>query len=78
MRKFDFNPPAFVIAFVLTGGAEEALRQSFLLSDRGIFLFLDHQFAMFCFIAGLGVVFFRLGRKLLEIRSNNGKTKVVG
>ena len=35
MRKLDFNPAAFIISFVLAGGAEETFRQALLLSDHG-------------------------------------------
>jgi putative tricarboxylic transport membrane protein len=52
MKKYDFNPAAFIISFVLAGGAEETLRQSLLLSDNGLFIFVTRPVALgFLFIA---------------------------
>ena len=45
MRATGLNPAAFVIAFVLTGGAEQALRQSLLLSDDGWLIFAQRPVA---------------------------------
>ena len=45
MRRTQLNPAAFIIAFVLTGGAEQALRQSLLLSDTGALIFLQRPVA---------------------------------
>ncbi|MEM7489782.1 MAG: tripartite tricarboxylate transporter permease [Pseudomonadota bacterium] len=45
MRRTGLNPAAFVIAFVLTPGAEQALRQSLLLSDDGWGIFLTRPVA---------------------------------
>lgn len=45
MRRTQLNPAAFVIAFVLTGGAEQALRQSLLLSDAGALIFVQRPVA---------------------------------
>lgn len=59
MKKLDFNPAAFVIAFVLTGGAEETFRQSLLLSDQGVLIFITHPIALGFLLCGLGTVFFR-------------------
>ena len=46
MRRHGLNPAAFVIAFVLAGGAEEALRQALLLSDAGALIFLERPVAL--------------------------------
>lgn len=52
MRKHDFSPAAFIIAFVLAKGAEEAFRQSLLLSDSGAWVFFERPWAiLFFFIA---------------------------
>ncbi|MEM7721182.1 MAG: tripartite tricarboxylate transporter permease [Pseudomonadota bacterium] len=45
MRRTGLNPAAFVIAFVLTSGAEQALRQSLLLSDNGALIFVERPVA---------------------------------
>lgn len=59
MKKLDFNPAAFVISFVLAGGAEESFRQALLLSDSGALIFLERPVALGFLILGVGAVFFR-------------------
>ena len=59
MRRFEFNPPAFVIAFVLAGGAEEAFRQSLRLSDAGVLIFVQRPVALLFLILGLATIAFR-------------------
>lgn len=59
MKKLDFNPAAFVIAFVLAGGAEETFRQSLLLSDYGILIFVMRPVALGFLILGVVTVFMR-------------------
>lgn len=59
MKKFNFNPAAFVISFVLAGGAEEAFRQALLLSDAGVFIFFERPIAMLFLVIGAAAVFFR-------------------
>lgn len=53
MRRFDFSAAAFVIAFVLAKGAEEALRQSVLLSDSGYLIFFERPVALGFLVLGL-------------------------
>ncbi len=52
MRKLDFNPAAFVISFVLAGGAEETFRQSLLLSDNGLMIFVTRPVALIFLLIG--------------------------
>lgn len=59
MRKLDFNPAAFVISFVLAGGAEETFRQSLLLSDQGALIFFTRPVALGFILLGIAAVFFR-------------------
>ncbi len=59
MRWFGFSTSAFVIAFVLGPGAEESLRQSVLLSDNGIFVFLEKPVATTFLLLGLAVFLYR-------------------
>ena len=59
MRRWGLNPAAFVIAFVLTGGAEQALRQSLLLSDRGALIFVERPVALAFLLLGAGVLVLR-------------------
>ncbi len=53
MRRFDFSAAAFVIAFVLAKGAEEALRQSVLLADSGYLIFFERPVALAFLALGL-------------------------
>ena len=40
MRRTNFSAAAFIIAFVLTSSMEEAFRQSMIISDSGLMIFL--------------------------------------
>ena len=44
MRRTNFSAAAFIIAFVLTASMEEAFRQSMIISDNGIFVFLNFEY----------------------------------
>ena len=59
MRRFDFPLAAFIIAYILANSAEETFRQSLMLSDSGIGIFLERPVAMAFMALGLLVV---LGR----------------
>lgn len=65
MRRTNFSAAAFIIAFVLTASMEEAFRQSMIISDSGLFVFLSFEyqdkfsFAPIFLIAGAAVVAFR-------------------
>ncbi|NJM81120.1 MAG: hypothetical protein HC844_00315 [Tabrizicola sp.] len=60
MRRLDFNPAAFVIAFVLSAGAEETFRQSLLLSDAGALIFVQRPVALGFVLLGLAALAFRI------------------
>ena len=49
MRTLNFSPAATIIAFVLAPGAEQALRQSVLLTDDGFGIFLTRPVALVFF-----------------------------
>ena len=75
MRRTNFSAAAFIIAFVLTASMEEAFRQSMIISDNGLMLFLSFEYQnkfsyapIFLFI-GLTVVTFR------AISSRHAKNK---
>lgn len=53
MRKFEFNVAAFVISFVLAKGAEETFRQSLLMSDGGILIFVERPIATGFLLLGI-------------------------
>ncbi|MEM8664628.1 MAG: tripartite tricarboxylate transporter permease, partial [Pseudomonadota bacterium] len=59
-RRRGLNPAAFVIAFVLTGGAEQALRQSLLLSDSGWLIFVERPVALAFLMLGAGILLLRV------------------
>lgn len=69
MRKFDFNPAAFVISFVLVGGAEEAFRQSIRLSDAGMLIFLQRPIAVAFLVLGLVAILLRARTLRREARN---------
>ena len=65
MRRAEFSAPAFIIAFVLAKGAEESFRQSILLSDSGIGIFLERPVAIAFLGLGLAVM---IGRAVISAR----------
>ncbi len=64
MRKYGYSTAAFIIAFVLARGAEEAFRQSLLLSDAGVGIFLQRPVAVAFFAIGALI----LGSRLWQSR----------
>lgn len=75
MRRTNFSAAAFIIAFVLTASMEEAFRQSMIISDNGLMLFLSFEYqnkfsyAPIFLIIGTAVVVFR------AISSHHAKNK---
>ena len=65
MRRAHFSAAAFIIAFVLAKGAEEAFRQSLLLSDSGIGIYLERPVAIAFMALGLAVL---IGRSIAVMR----------
>ena len=65
MRRANFSAAAFIIAFVLAKGAEEAFRQSLLLSDSGIGIYLERPVAIAFMALGLAVL---IGRSIAVMR----------
>lgn len=72
MRKRGFSTPAFIIAFVLARGAEEAFRQSLLLTNDGLLIFLQRPVALGFISLGLIVA---LGRAL-SLHKTNKQTRL--
>ncbi|WP_299737513.1 tripartite tricarboxylate transporter permease [uncultured Roseobacter sp.] len=70
MRKLDFNPAAFVISFVLAGGAEEAFRQALLLSDNGMMIFVTRPVALLFLLIGVAALFMRVRSLNRQARAN--------
>ena len=59
MKKLEFNLAALVMSFVLAGGAEEAFRQSLILSDNGLLIFVMRPVALAFIVLGLVAVVMR-------------------
>ena len=66
MRVGNFSAAAFVIAFVLARNAEEAFRQSLMLSDDGILIFVKEPIALAFLLVGFSVMLFRVVKPLLS------------
>lgn len=62
MRKQGYSTAAFIIAFVLARGAEEAFRQSLLLSNAGVWIYAERPIA----IAFLAVAALTLGSRIWQ------------
>lgn len=71
MRRADFSAAAFIIAFVLAKGAEEAFRQSLLLSDSGIGIYLERPIAIIFMGLGFAVL---VGRSISVLRHKRRTT----
>ncbi len=69
MKKLEFNPADFVIAFVLAGGAEETFRQSLLLSDNGLLIFVTCPVALGFLLLGVVTVALRARALSCEARA---------
>lgn len=65
MRRTNFSAAAFIIAFVLTASMEESFRQSMIIADNGLWIFLNFEYqgkfsyAPIFLLIGLGVVLLR-------------------
>lgn len=73
MRKLEFNPAAFIISFVLAGGAEEAFRQSLRLSDSGVLIFIERPISLAFLVIGAAVVIHRFRSLRRERRQTNDR-----
>lgn len=72
MKRFDFSVPAFIIAFILGSGAENALRQSMMMDDGGALIFLQRPIALGFILLGIVAIVVRyrqLRRKEAERRA---------
>jgi len=72
MRKSGLQPAAFVIAFVLTRGAEETFRQSLLMSTDGLMIFLERPVAIAFLVLGCGIVLWRILSSVAKRRAAAG------
>ena len=69
MRKAGLNPAAFIIAFVLTRGAEESFRQSLLMSTEGLMIFVERPVALAFLVLGVAVVAWRVAPFVAQRRA---------
>ncbi len=69
MRKYNFNIASFVIAFVLAKGAEETFRQSLLLSDGGVMIFIERPVALLFVVIGVVTI---IARSIMLVKENKG------
>lgn len=60
MRVYRFSAAAFIISFVLARGAEEAYRQSLLLSDSGNLIFLQRPISLAFLVIGFVTMAYRI------------------
>ena len=64
MRRLGFPVAAFIIAFILAPGAEEALRQSLILSADGVWIFATRPVAAVALTIGIATAAWRTYRSL--------------
>ena len=60
MKRFGYSVPAFIIAFILAGGAERSLRQSMMLDEDGALIFLERPIALAFFAIGILTIVLRV------------------
>lgn len=60
MKKAQFSIPAFIIAFILAGGAERSLRQAMMMDDNGAMIFLQRPIALAFFALGILTIVLRV------------------
>ena len=60
MKKINFSIPAFIIAFILAGGAERALRQAMMMDDSGALIFFERPIALIFFAIGFLTIILRV------------------
>jgi putative tricarboxylic transport membrane protein len=76
MRRTNFSAAAFIIAFVLTSSMEEAFRQSMIISDSGLMVFLSFHYqdkfsyAPIFLMIGAAVVILRTAPSLFGARKS--------
>ncbi|MGP1396664.1 MAG: tripartite tricarboxylate transporter permease [Inquilinaceae bacterium] len=64
MRRLGFPAAAFVIAFILAPGAEEAFRQSLILSRSGAWIFVERPITLAFLLIGTAVLTLRVVQNL--------------
>jgi putative tricarboxylic transport membrane protein len=70
MKKFQFSIPAFIIAFILAGGAERSLRQAMMMDDDGALIFIERPIALAFFAVGILTIVLR-ARQLRRQKKGN-------
>lgn len=67
MRKLGYSPAALVLALVLGPLAERALRQSLIISDAGLMIFVTRPISAVLVIAALAAVAVPLVRAVTDV-----------
>lgn len=74
MRKTDFEAAPFALAFILSGLLENNFRQSLILSDGSLLIFIKRPFSLFFIIAAVGFLAFNIFdiiKKSRRLRKNS-------
>lgn len=71
MRHNDYSVAAFVISFILAKGAEEALRQSLLISDGSLMIFVERPVAAIFLTIGFVSLALRTRQAMHQSKASN-------
>jgi putative tricarboxylic transport membrane protein len=77
MKKANFSIPAFIIAFILAGGAETSLRQAMMMDDDGAMIFFERPIALAFFALGILTVVLR-ARQLRRLEREAAEASETG
>jgi len=67
MKRLEFSVPAFIIAFILAGGAERSLRQAMMMDDNGALIFLERPIALAFFAIGILTIILRVRQQRRQL-----------
>jgi putative tricarboxylic transport membrane protein len=65
-RRYDFNIPAFMIALLLGGGMERAVRQTMLLDNDGLWIILQRPISLIILIMTIIMIAMRTRKALMK------------
>ncbi len=74
MRRYDYSVAAFIISFILTKGAEEALRQSLLISEGSLMIFVERPVAAIFLLIGLTGLVLRIRQAMKQRKAQQSET----
>lgn len=76
MRRYDYSVAAFVIAFILARGAEEALRQSLLISEGSLMIFIERPVAAIFLAIGFIGLALRIRQAMRQRKAHEKKKEL--